>query len=86
MSTLQFLNTWLNLNRFSTHREVSICFIKYFSTGLTLHDIAKKRVSTALMNVDISPKDIIALQDTTDENSIHNHNQSTEICQQLSAQ
>ena len=41
MSTLQSLNTWLNLNRFSTHREASIGFIKYVSTGFTLHHIAK---------------------------------------------
>ena len=41
MSTLKSLNTWLNLNRFSTHREASIGFIKYVSTGLTLYHIAK---------------------------------------------
>ena len=61
MSTLQYLNALLNLNRFSTHREVSIGFIKYVSTGLTLHHSAKKRVYTALMNVDLSHEDIIAL-------------------------
>ena len=53
MSTLQSLSTWLNLNHFSTHREASIGFIKYVTTGLTLHHIAKKRVSTALMNIDL---------------------------------
>ena len=56
MSILQSLNTWLNVNRFSTHREASIAFIKYISTGLTLQHIVKKRVSTALMNVDLPPK------------------------------
>ena len=43
MLTLQSLNTWLNFNCFSTHREASIGFIKYISTGLTLHHIAKKK-------------------------------------------
>ena len=45
MSTLQSLNTSLNLNRFSTHREASIGFIKYVSTGLILHHIPKKTSS-----------------------------------------
>ena len=73
MSTLQSLNTWLNFNRFSTHREASIGFIKYVSTGLTLHHIAKARVATALLNVDLSNEDITSLQDTTTESPIHNH-------------
>ena len=58
LSTLQSLNTWLNINRFSTHREASIGFIKYISTGLTLQHIAKKRVSAALMNVDLTKKSL----------------------------
>ena len=74
MSTLQSLNTWINLNRFSTHREASIGFIKYVSTGLTLYHIAKKRVAIALMNVELSPEDILTLQETTNETAIHNHN------------
>ena len=73
MSTLQSLNTWLNLNRFFTHREASIGFIKYVSTDLTLHHIAKKRVATALMKVELSPEDIFKLQETTDKTAIHNH-------------
>ena len=74
MSTLQSLNTWLNLNRFSTHRKASIGFIKYVSTRLTLYHIAKKRVDTALMKVELSPEDITTLQETSAETSIHNHN------------
>ena len=68
------MNTWLKLNRFSTHREASIEFIKYVSTGLTLRHIAKKRVATALMKVELSPEDITTLQETTAETAIHNHN------------
>ena len=75
MSTLQSLSTWLNLNHFSTHREASIGFIKYVSTGLTLRHIAKKRVSTVLMNVDLSHQDIIALQEITEGDATNNkHN------------
>ena len=73
MSTLQSLNTWLNFNRFSTHREASIGFIKYVSIGLTLHHIAKTRVSTALLNVALLPDDITTLQETTTKNTIHNY-------------
>ena len=83
MSTLQSLNTWLNLNCFSTHCEVSIGFIKYVSTGLTLHHIAKKRVSTALMNVDLSHEDIIALQKTTEGDATHNHKNKRKPDRQL---
>ena len=73
MLTPQSLNTWLNLNHFSTHSDASIGVIKYVNTRLTLHRIEKMRVSTALINVDISPKDIIALQETTESDAIHNH-------------
>ena len=73
MSTLQSLNTWLNFNRFSTHREASIGFIKYVSTGLTLHHIAKKRVATALMKVQLSPDDITTLQEIATATITHNH-------------
>ena len=83
MSTLQYLNALLNLNRFSTHREVSIGFIKCVSTGLTLHHIAKKRVSTTLMNTDFSPEDIIALQATTEGEETHNHNNKRKLDGQL---
>ena len=71
MSTLQSLNTWLTFNKFSTHREVSIGFLKYISNGLTLQYIANKRVIPALMKVDISEENIIALQQTT-ENDVNN--------------
>ena len=83
MSTLQSPNTWLNLNRFSTHHEASIDFIKYVSTGLTLHHIAKNRVSTALTNVDPSPEDIIVLKEATEGNAIHNYNNKRKPDEQL---
>ena len=62
MSTLQSLNTWLTFNNFSTHREASIGFLKFVSTGLTLQYIAKQRVISALTKVELSDEDIIALQ------------------------
>ena len=83
MSTLQYLNTWLNLNCFSTHREASIGLTKYVITGLTLYRISKKRVSTALMNVILFPEDIIALQETTEEDAINTHNNKRKPDRQL---
>ena len=74
MSTLQSLNTWLSFNIFSTHHEVSIGFLKYISTGLTLQYITKKRVLSALMNVDLTKEHSIAFQKTIGDDMIHNHN------------
>ena len=64
MLTLQSLNTWLTFNRFSTHREASIDFLKYISTCLTFQYIAKKRLTFVLMNVDLTDEGSIALKQT----------------------
>ena len=64
MLTLQSLNTWLTFNRFSTHREASIDFLKYISTCLTFQYIAKKRLTSVLMNVDLTDEGSIALKQT----------------------
>ena len=61
MSTLQSLSTGLTFNNFSTHREASIGFLKHVNTRLTLQYIAKKWVTSALMNVDFTDEHIIAL-------------------------
>ena len=61
MSTLQSLPIWVTVNKFAIHRVVSIGFLKYVSTGLTLHSTAKKCVTNALMNVDLNESDISEL-------------------------
>ena len=66
MSTLQYLKILLNFNRLSTHRKVSIGFLKYIGNGLTLQYIAKKRATTAPMNVDLTEKDVIVIQQSTE--------------------
>ena len=68
MFTLQFLSIRLTLNKFFTHREASIGFLKYVSTGLTLQYVTKKRITSALMNVDLTDEDIITPQQTTENN------------------
>ena len=57
MSTLQSLHTWVTINKFTTHRVASIGFLKYVSTGLTLHSTAKQRV----INVKLNEIHILAL-------------------------
>ena len=71
MSTLQSLNTWLTFNKLSTHREASVYFLTYISTGLTLQYIAKKRVTSVLIKFDLSKDEIINLHQTTD-NDVNN--------------
>ena len=63
MSTLQSLRTWVTVNKFDTHRVASIGFLKYVSTGLTLHSTTKQRVINALMIVNLNGPDILALQE-----------------------
>ena len=63
MSRLQSLRTWVTFNKFDTHRVASIGFLKYVSTGLTLHSIAKQRVINALMKVNLNEAGILALQE-----------------------
>ena len=63
MSTLQSLRTWVIFNKFDTHRVASIGFLKYVSTGLTLHSTAKQRVINALMQVKLNELDILTLHE-----------------------
>ena len=71
--TLQSISIWLTFNNFFTHREASIGFLKYVSTGLILQHTAKKRIISALMNVDLTGNGIIALQKNID-NKINTNN------------
>ena len=63
MSTLQSLQTWTTFKKFDNHRVASIGFLKYISTGLTLHYTAKKRVINALVQVNLNESDILAVQE-----------------------
>ena len=83
ISTFQPLNTWLNINRFYTLREASIRFLKDISTGLTFQHISKNIVTSALINVDLTEKDIISLQKTTEKDVFHNHNNKHKPDEQL---
>ena len=63
MSTLQSLRTRVTFNKFDTHRVTSIGFLKYVSTGLTLHSTAKKRVINTFIQVKLNEVDILVLQE-----------------------
>ena len=69
MSTLQPLRTWTNFNKLSTHRVASIGFLKYVSICLTLHSTGKKRVTNALMNVDLNENNITTLKECVSTNA-----------------
>ena len=60
-TTLQKNKTWLRQEKFNTHREASIDFIKYISTAFTLQQVAKARIVNALMNVELTKEEISAL-------------------------
>ena len=63
ISTLQSLRTWVIFNKLDTHRFASIGFLKYVSTGLTLHSTAKQRGINALVQVKLNEPDISAFQE-----------------------
>lgn len=73
MLTLQSLNTRLTFIKSFTHHEASVGFLKYVSTGRTVQNTLKERLISALMNVNLTEKDIIALQQNT-ENNINTKN------------
>ena len=54
MTTLQKNKTWLTQDKYNTHREASIGFIKYISTAFTPQQVAKARVVNALMNLKLT--------------------------------
>ena len=54
MTTLQKYKTWLIQDKYNTHREASIGFIKYISTVFTLQQVAKVRVVNDLMNLKLT--------------------------------
>ena len=70
MDILQPLHVWMNFNKLSTHYEVSIGFLKYVNTGLTLHSTTKKQVINALMNVKLLDSDITKLWEYSNNDDI----------------
>lgn len=72
MATLQPIRVWMKFNKFSTHREASIRFLKYEYAGPTLHSTAKQYVINALMNIKLSDSDINTLKQYSNNDDIHN--------------
>ena len=53
--------TWLTQDKYNTHREASIGFIKYISIAFTLQQVAKARVVQALINLELTKEEISTL-------------------------
>ena len=68
------MSTLHSRNKFSTHRVASIGFLKYISTGLTLHPTVKQRDINTLVNVDLNEKDITILKEYVSINTDSNSN------------
>ena len=64
MSTLQQQQVFLQLNKFSTHREACIGLSKYISTSLTLQSYAKLRVENMLQTAHLTSTKIESLTTT----------------------
>ena len=61
MTTLQKNMTWITQDKYNTHREASIGFIRYISIAFTLQQVAKARVVQALMNLELTKEEISTL-------------------------
>ena len=72
VSTLRDSWVWIRSDRFDTHREVSIGWIKNMSPITTLHNTARSKVETALLDVTLTPAEVVQFTRTpvilSDEN------------------
>ena len=57
---------WLKWNKFSTHREASIGFIKYVNTSITLQASIRSRIELTLCGMSLTEEDIKALVPLTE--------------------
>ena len=64
MSTLQ-KKTWLTQDKYKTHREASIGFIKYISTVFAVKQVAKAHVVNVLVNFELTKEEISTLSKIT---------------------
>ena len=59
-------NMWLKWNKFSTHREASIGFIKYVNTSITLQVSIRSRIELALCSIPLTDEDTKILVPSTE--------------------
>ena len=69
-------NMWLKWNKFSTHREALIGFIKYVNTSITLHTSISSRIDIALYSMPLTEEDTKFLLPTTDRKKRKASNES----------
>ena len=81
MSTLQDSWAWIRSEKFDTNREASIGWLKNMSPITTLHNIARLKVETALLDVTLTPAEVVQFTSTpetlSDEDETTKHDNST---------
>ena len=76
MTTLQKNKTWIAQDKYNTHREANISFIKYISTAFTLQQVTKARVVNALMNLELPKEEISTLTTIPEDDTVSSNTTS----------
>ena len=69
MATLQDSWAWIRSDKFDTHREASIGWLKNMSTITTLHNTARSKVESALLDVTLATAEVEQFTPTLNTNS-----------------
>ena len=80
ITTLQKNKTWIAQDKYNTHREASIEFIKYISTAFTLQQVTKARVVNALMNLELTIEEIFTLSIIPEDAMVTSNTVSKKRC------
>ena len=90
MATLRDSWAWIRCDKFDTHREASIGWLKNMSTITTLHNTARSKVETALLDVTLTAEEIarftpkVNTNTDDDETTRHdNNNKNKEAIQAM---
>ena len=59
MSALRHSWAWIRSDKFDTHREVFIGWLKNMSPIITLHNTARSKVETVLLDVTLTPAEVV---------------------------
>ena len=69
MATLRDSWAWIRCDKFDTHRKASIGWLKNMSTITTLHNTAKTKVETALLDITLTAAEVDQFTLTPDKST-----------------
>ena len=69
MATLRDSWAWIRSDKFDTHREASIGWLKNMSTITTLHNTARSKVASTLLDVTLTTVEVTQLTPTLNTSS-----------------